>query len=71
MLMKAEEQVDVDYDVKRSLKAPVNPGERVGGVRYSVDGATYLTETIVTGQGVKEVTPRWCVEQVLRRFLLL
>lgn len=68
LLMREDEKVEVDYDVKRVLEAPVEPGTRVGGVRYSVDGKTYLTETIVTGKGVKAVDLKWCVEQVLRRF---
>lgn len=70
LLMREEETVDVDYDIKRVLKAPVYPGTRVGGVRYSVDGKTYLTETIITSRGVNAIDARWCMIQVLRRFLI-
>ena len=69
--MREDEQICVEYDVKRILKAPVDPGTRVGTVRYSVDGKTWLTETIVTCEGMKAVDLPWCVQQIWKRFLLL
>ena len=71
LLMREDEQICVEYDVKRILKAPVDPGTRVGTVRYSVDGKTWLTETIVTCEGMKAVDLPWCVQQIWKRFLLL
>ncbi|MBR1855078.1 MAG: D-alanyl-D-alanine carboxypeptidase [Lachnospiraceae bacterium] len=71
LLMREDEKVTVDFDMKRMLKAPVEPGTRVGTIRYSVDGKTWLTETIVTCEGVKEVNLPWCLEQVVKRFFVL
>lgn len=70
MLMKEDERIQVEYDLADGLCAPVKAGTKVGEIRYSVDGKVYLTETIVTRNGVDEIEMPWCMEQVFRRFIL-
>lgn len=69
LLMREDEEVSVEYDMKRALRAPVTPGMPVGTIRYSVNGRTYLTETIVTADTVERVELSWCLEQIVKRFL--
>lgn len=71
LLMRQEEAVVVDYEWEKGLEAPVNPGTQVGLITYSVDGKTYLTETIVTKNGVKKIELPWCVKQIMNRFFIL
>ncbi len=71
LLMRDDEQIQVDFELEKSLRAPVAAGTPVGRISYSVDGTTYLTETIVTRNGVERVELPWCVEQIFRRFLVL
>ena len=70
MLLRNDEDIQVDYELETKLQAPVKAGTQVGTIRYSVDGEVYLTETIVTKNGVKRVEMPWCVEQIFDRFLL-
>ena len=42
----------------------------VGTVEYSVDGTVYRREDIVTADAVEKIDLRWCVVQVLKRFLM-
>ncbi len=71
LLMRDDEEIKVEFDLKKSLQAPVTEDTQVGSIFYSVDGKVYLTETIVTKGGVERVEMPWCVEQVFRRFLVL
>lgn len=71
LLMREDEEIKVECELKKNLQAPVLSGTPVGRISYSVDGRVYLTETIVTKSGVERVELPWCVEQVFDRFLIL
>lgn len=70
MLLRPDEKIQVDCEVEKALRAPVRAGMQVGCIRYSVDGEVYLTETIVTDGSVEKIGLPWCMEQILRRFLI-
>lgn len=70
LLMRPDEQVQVDCQIKPGLQAPVRAGTVVGNIFYSVDGQIYLTETIVTADSVEAIDFRWCLQQVWERFEL-
>ncbi len=71
LLMRADEQIVTKEQIAGKLIAPVKTGTKVGTITYSVDGKVYLTESVVTKNSVQNITPDWCVEQILRRFLIL
>lgn len=70
LLLREDEQIRVEYDWSKSLEAPVRQGTQVGSIRYIVDGRVYLTESIVTTQSVDQIEFDWCLEQILRRFMI-
>lgn len=70
LLLRADEQIRVEYTVADHLTAPVAEGTQVGTIEYSVDGIVYRQEAIVTKEAVERIDPQWCVRQVLERFLL-
>lgn len=70
LLMKAGEEVVVEYDQQKVLAAPVESGTLVGNVSYMVDGVTYRKEEIVTTHTVERIDWQWCLEQIWDRFLL-
>ncbi|MCM1216475.1 MAG: D-alanyl-D-alanine carboxypeptidase [Lachnospiraceae bacterium] len=70
LLLREDEQIRVEYSWSKSLEAPVRRGTRVGNIRYIVDDRVYLTEDIVTTQSVERIGFDWCLEQILRRFLI-
>lgn len=70
LLLREDEQIRVEYEWSKSLEAPVKQGTTVGNIRYIVDDRVYLTEDIVTTQNVERIEFDWCLEQILRRFLI-
>lgn len=71
LLLRADEEIRVDYSWEKTLAAPVEGGTQVGEVRYMVDGIVYRRERIVTVDTVEEIGLAWCLRQVLGRFLPL
>lgn len=69
LLMRADEEVLVEYDWEKTLTAPVESGTQVGEIRYMVGGTVYQRQRIVTVDSVAEICFDWCLEQVLNRFL--
>lgn len=70
LLLRPDEQILVTYTVKGNLTAPVESGTLVGTIEYSVNGKVYRREAIVTVDTVEKIDLRWCVQQVIERFLL-
>lgn len=68
LLMKAGEEIVVEYSQKDILTAPVEADTPVGEVRYIVDDIIYRTEEIVTAGCVEEIDWQWCLEQIFGRY---
>ena len=71
LLLRADEEITVEYSQEKVLTAPVEAGRKVGEVLYSVDGTVYKRQSIVTVSEVRRIDLRWCLEQVMDRFLIL
>jgi D-alanyl-D-alanine carboxypeptidase (penicillin-binding protein 5/6) len=71
MLMREDEEIEVQCEMQSSLQAPVEAGTCVGRILYSVNGVTYVTETIVTADSVEKVDFYWCMQAVWERFLVM
>lgn len=70
LLMKADEEIRVEYTLADGLTAPVACGMPVGKVDYIVDNTVYRREWIVTADSLDEIDQEWCMRQVLKRFIL-
>lgn len=69
LLLREDEQIAVEYNLKSILTAPVEAGMEVGEITYSVEGIVYRRESIVTASSVSEIDFEWCLRQILTRFL--
>lgn len=69
LLLRADEEVQVEYDWEKTLTAPVERGTQVGEIRYMVEGTVYKRERIITVDSVSKINFEWCLGQVLGRFL--
>ena len=71
LLMREDEQVKVECEMKSVLEAPLKKGTVVGYIYYSVEDVIYRQETIVVTQNVEKIDYKWCLRQVWRRFRML
>jgi len=69
VLLKEGEQVQFDYQLPEKMEAPVQKGEVVGKVTYTVDGNIYRQKDIILTADVKEVDFKWCFEKVFDIYL--
>ncbi len=70
LLLRADEEIEVEHTVEESLQAPVQKGTQVGDVSYSVNGTVYRTDRILTLDTVEKIDLAWCMRQIFYRFLL-
>ena len=70
LLMKAGEEIVVEYHQEKALTAPVKAGTVVGSIRYMVEGVTYRQEDIVTTDSVEKIDWKWCLKQIFLRFFM-
>ncbi len=70
MLLKEGEEVEIKYEGKSRLKAPVNSGDEAGRVIYSLNGEVVAVFPVTVKGSVEEITGRWCLEDVLEKYFL-
>lgn len=70
LLLKKDEQIQVDLQIADELEAPVSTGTQVGSVRYLVDGEVYRVEYIFTSDDVPAIDFPWSFKQILLRYCL-
>ena len=69
LLMRPDEQVNVEYEVPDMLEAPVEEGTIVGNAQYYVAGELYQVTPIYAAGSVKKIDFCWCLDKVLGKFL--
>lgn len=69
ILMRREEKVEVCFEWEKELTAPVEKGKKIGEVTYGVDGMIFRREEIVTAAEVNAVNLKWCLSEIMDRFL--
>lgn len=70
LLLKRDEQIQVDIQVTDELEAPVSAGTQVGSVKYLIDGEVYRVEYIFTSDNVPAIDLSWSFWQILSRYCL-
>lgn len=70
VLMKNGEDVTVEYDVPESVAAPVEEGETLGKIVYSLDGETIREYPVTAAENVRERNFSICFSYTRSRFFL-
>lgn len=68
LLLRSDEKIQVSCEIEKSLQAPVQAGEIIGSIQYSVNGKVYKTDYIETTQTVLEIDFKWCFSQIWKLF---
>lgn len=70
LMLSEGEKIEVDWEVEKSLQAPVEAGSVIGCIRYSVNGECLKELDIVTVQDVPKIDFAWCFLRVLEKYIL-
>ena len=64
ILIKKDEKIQVRYDVKESLDAPVEIGEKVGSIQYILNDEILKEDSIIVTNSIKKINLLWCIEKI-------
>lgn len=67
-LLKEEEQIEMKQTMKEHITAPVQEGEKLGEVVYTLNGRQIAVYPILAGASAEPLTYSWCVNKVFRGF---
>jgi D-alanyl-D-alanine carboxypeptidase (penicillin-binding protein 5/6) len=70
MLLREDERLTVHFELPATLPAPVTEGSVVGEVIWQLHGTVQATAPVRCIDAVAKITPQWCIEQIVRRFLI-
>lgn len=69
LLMREDEKVTVTLQKVKALTAPVRKGQTIGYLSYIVGNKEWKRVCIVTTEDIRAVDFKWCVCQVVRKWL--
>ncbi len=70
LLMREEEQIEIKTEMEPFLNAPVKKGQRVGTVRYLLDGAEYAACPVIAAETVGVRGFGYCLKEIIKMFIL-
>lgn len=70
VLMREDENMDVVYDIKKVLEAPVCEGERVGTITYLVNGEKWKVENVILTENIDKIDFQWCFEMIIQKYCI-
>lgn len=70
LLLSREDEIKVEWDIPKSLTAPVVKGEQVGRVAYFVNGELYREFPVTAAENVPEITYFYCIIRIIRNIFL-
>jgi D-alanyl-D-alanine carboxypeptidase (penicillin-binding protein 5/6) len=68
LLLRNDEKIDIVYEIENKLEAPIYVGDKVGIVKYMVNGETWKVKNVVLTDSVKRIDFVWCFKQVFEKF---
>lgn len=70
ILLRDDEEVNISLNKKKSVKAPVEKGEKVGEVHYTLNGEMIKSYDIVTGCSISEKNAAWYLKTIIGMYFL-
>lgn len=70
LLLREDEKVEVSYECKKTITAPIKAGTQIGKIIYSLNGEKIKEYPIVTSTTVEELDFSWCLHKVLDWFFI-
>lgn len=70
ILLAADEVIEVQTEVEKTLTAPVTEGTKVGTIRYMVGDICLKEEKIVVQNTVREIDFFWCLHLMIQKYVL-
>lgn len=68
VLMRADENIKVVYEVPKELEAPIHSNTVVGNVKYYLQGEELKAYPVYTDGEVDKIDFKWCIKQVIKIF---
>lgn len=70
LLLRKDETIRVECDIKQSLTAPVSAGTEVGTIKYLLGDELWHVEYILTKDDIPAINLSWCLSQILYQYFL-
>jgi D-alanyl-D-alanine carboxypeptidase (penicillin-binding protein 5/6) len=70
VLLKEGEKIEIIYQMKKELEAPVKKGDFVGAIKYSIDGEIWKVKNIVVEDSIEKIDFYWCFNQIMKLYYI-
>lgn len=70
LLLRKNEQIEVEYEIEKELTAPVKAGQQIGNIKYMIQDEVLREDIIITENSVDKINYEWCVKKTFIKFLV-
>ena len=70
VLLKKGEKIDIVYQMEKKLEAPVEKGNYVGSIKYTINGETWKVINVVVEDSIKKINFSWCLKQLMKLYYI-
>lgn len=70
VLMSTNEKLVVSYELPACLSAPINIGDRVGEIRYTINGQTIMSDSLTAMETIQLMTFKEYLRLILQNYML-
>ena len=68
ILMKDEEKIEIEYQIKSSLTAPIMAKEKVGVIMYKVGDEVWKEYDVIVKNSIEKIDFNWCLQKILEKW---
>ncbi len=68
ILLQNDEEIEIVYNIKKTLQAPVAPGYQVGSITYRIGDYEICQLKVLTAEGCEEINFNWCLQKICEQF---
>lgn len=69
ILLKDGENIEVNYNIKKELEAPVKKEQSVGRITYTLGDEIWKEYDVYVKNEIEKIDYRWCLEMIINRWI--
>lgn len=70
LLLREDEEIDIKYELPKTLSAPIKENMQVGSANYYINGELYQSIPIYSTTGVEKINFRYCWDTILKWWMM-
>ncbi|MEG1715900.1 MAG: D-alanyl-D-alanine carboxypeptidase family protein [Lachnospiraceae bacterium] len=68
MLLSKNDQIELQYEYPKAIKAPIQKGEKIGQIKYLLNKNEWHSESLIALDTIEQINFTWCFQKVFQLY---